>query len=100
MQQSGSISVGSSLSARELLTRFDTGQRCSTSFAAGLRRAVPPSFSHGSKSVRSRDYRIRSYISAATALGSATIMVQDLSFSPVEWCFHSSHSPANVRGSP
>jgi hypothetical protein len=32
---------------------------------------------------------MRSYISAATALGSATIMVQDLSFSPVVRSFHS-----------
>ena len=32
-----SISVGSSASAFELLTRFDTGQRCSKSFGAGLR---------------------------------------------------------------
>ena len=31
-----SIRLGSSAGARELLTRLDTGQRCSTSFAAGL----------------------------------------------------------------
>ena len=32
----GSISVGSSSRARELFTRFDTGQRCRISLAAGL----------------------------------------------------------------
>ena len=39
----GSISVGSSSRARELFTRFDTGQRCRISLA-GLSSAVGPSF--------------------------------------------------------
>jgi hypothetical protein len=45
----GSIKVASSASARELFTRFDTGQRCSTSSAAGLSNSVPADpVSHGS----------------------------------------------------
>jgi hypothetical protein len=44
---SDSISVGASSGARELLTRCDTGERCSRSFAAGLSSAVPLSLSHG-----------------------------------------------------
>ena len=44
-----SINVGSSAGARELLTRFDTGQRRSTSFATGLSISTPASpDSHGS----------------------------------------------------
>jgi hypothetical protein len=44
-----SIRLGSSAGARELLTRRDTGQRCSTSFAAGLSNAGPPSWSQDAK---------------------------------------------------
>ena len=40
----GSFSVGSSSRARELFTRFDTGQRCRISLAADLSSAVGPSF--------------------------------------------------------
>jgi hypothetical protein len=36
-----SINVGSSSLVRELLTRFDTGHLCSTSFAAGLSNSTP-----------------------------------------------------------
>jgi hypothetical protein len=35
-----STRLGSSAGARELLTRLDTGQRCSTSFAVGLSKAA------------------------------------------------------------
>ena len=46
-----SIKVASSLSAFELLTRFDTGHFCRRSFGAGLRSSTPASpRSHGSKS--------------------------------------------------
>ena len=44
-----SIRVGSSAGARELFTRLDTGQRCSTSFSAGLSNAEPPSLSQDAK---------------------------------------------------
>lgn len=44
-----SISVGSSSSARELLTRFDTGHFCNRSLAAGFNNSMPASVrSHGS----------------------------------------------------
>src|SRR5262245_4972949 len=44
-----SISDASSSLARELLTRFDTGQHCSTSFAAGFSNSSPAlPLSHGS----------------------------------------------------
>ena len=49
-----STRVGSSAGARELLTRLDTGQRCSMSFAAGLSNVDPPSLSQDAKSVDSR----------------------------------------------
>ena len=43
-----SISVGSSASAFELLTRFDTGQRCRNSFRRSFRIPAPTSpLSHG-----------------------------------------------------
>src|SRR5262245_50608149 len=43
------ISDASSSLARELLTRFDTGQHCSTSFAAGFSNSSPAlPVSHGS----------------------------------------------------
>lgn len=38
-----SISAGSSASAFELLTRFETGQRCRKSFATGFRIPAPAS---------------------------------------------------------
>ena len=41
LRQLRSISVGSSAGAFELLTRFDTGQRCRTFSAAGLSRSWP-----------------------------------------------------------
>jgi hypothetical protein len=37
----GSINVASSASAFELLTRFDTGQRCRKSFGAGFSSSIP-----------------------------------------------------------
>src|SRR5262245_25864738 len=44
-----SISDASSSLARELLTRFDTGQHCSTSFAANFSNSSPAlPLSHGS----------------------------------------------------
>jgi hypothetical protein len=68
----GSISVASSLSAPELFTRFDTGQRCNMSLLAGLSGAAPPSISHESKIRTLEEASMRSCISAATALGSVT----------------------------
>jgi hypothetical protein len=46
------------------LTRLDTGQRCSTSFAAGLSNVDPPSLSQDAKSVDSRTTGMRSWTSA------------------------------------
>ncbi len=92
--------VGSSAGARELLTRLDTGQRCSTSFAAGLSNAGPPSLSQDAKSLDSRTTGMRSCTSATKSFGSVISIVQDFSTSPVALSFHSSHSPAKVIGSP
>ena len=90
----------SSAGARELLTRLDAGQRCSTSLAAGLSNAGPASLSQDAKSLESRTTGVRSCISATKSFGSVMSIVQDLSVSPVVLSFHSSHSPANVIGSP
>ena len=59
-----SIRLGSSACARELLTRLDTGQRCSTPFAAGLSNAAPPSLSQDANSLDSRTTGMRSCTSA------------------------------------
>ena len=52
-----SIRVGSSAGARELLTRLDTGQRCSTSFAAGLSNAASATVEPRREILRFKDNR-------------------------------------------
>ena len=80
------------------MTRFDTGQRCSKSFGAGLRYSTPASpLSHGSNCSCVRNAGIRSWIFAANSFGSVMIIVQELSRSPVLRSFNSSQSPAAVR---
>ena len=55
-----SISVGSSAGAFELLTRFDTGQRCKVSSGAGFNSSMPASPpSQGSKSFLASNTGIR-----------------------------------------
>jgi hypothetical protein len=74
--QTRSISVGSSAGAFELLTRFDTGQRCNTSSAAGWSSSMPARpFSHGSKSFSASRTGMRSCTSATNLFGSAMILV-------------------------
>ncbi len=93
-----SINVESLAGAFELLTRFDTGQRCNTSSAAGRSTSRPalPS-SHRSKSLTASRTGMRSCTSATTLLGPVISIVQDLSAKPVARSRHSSHSPAIVR---
>src|SRR4029078_8094581 len=86
--------------ARELLTRLDTGQRCSTSFAAGLSNAGPASLSQDAKSLDSRTTGMRSCTSATKSFGSVMSIVHDFTTSPVALSFHSPHSPAKVIDSP
>ena len=52
-----SINVGSSTGAFELLTRFDTVQRCKTLLATGLSSSVPPTSSQEAKSLGPKDHR-------------------------------------------
>jgi hypothetical protein len=92
-----SISVASSASAFELLTRFDTGQRCRKSFGAGFSIPAPASpLSQGANCPWDKNAGIRSWTSAAKSFGSVIIMVKDFSCSPVSRFFHSSQSPAAV----
>ena len=61
-----STSVASSASAFELLTRFDTGQRCRKSFATGFRIPAPASpLSHGANCASVKKAGMRSWIWAA-----------------------------------
>jgi hypothetical protein len=78
-----SMRFGLSAGARELLTRLNTGQRCSTSSAAGLSKVEPPLLSQDAKSFDSRTTSMRSCTSATKSFGSVMSIVQDFSTSPV-----------------
>ncbi len=61
-----SINVASSASAFELLTRFDTAQRCRYSFDAGsAHSSLPSSFSHGANCFSVRNTGIPPWISGS-----------------------------------
>ena len=87
--------------ARELFTRRDTGQHCSTSFAAGFRSSRPAApVSHASNCSGSRITGIRSFSSPTNSLVSVMIIARDLIVSPACRSRHSSHKPAMVIAAP
>jgi hypothetical protein len=80
-------------------TRLDTGQRCSTSFAAGLSNAALRSLSQNAKSLDARTTGMRSCTSATKSFGSVMSVAHDFSNSPVALFFHSP-TAGKVIGSP
>ena len=92
-----SMSVESLLSARELFTRLETGHFCRRPLGAGLSNSTSASpVSQGSKSFSASRTGIRSCTSATSSFGSAIIMAQEVSGSPVSRFFHLSQMPAAV----
>ena len=93
-----SINVGSSTGAFELLTRFDTGQRCKNRLDR-LEQLYTADIEPGSKVLGPKMTGIRSCTSATNTFGPVMIIVQDFNVSPLALSLHSSHSPANVSAS-
>ena len=86
-----------SASAFELLTLFDTGQRCRKSFEAGFRyRHLPPAQPRRKLLLR-QEHRHAIVDFGGEMFGSVIIIVHDFSRSPVWRSFHSSQRPAAVR---